>query len=154
LLNNAAFFAGRAFAAKAIYGTLETSGDGGDWGSIQQQLLDIVIKEWSSPHPEFGARQTIHSGFDTGLKQPLALLRIPSHPRDIITPDEAFAWFNEKFFMVEDYGGKVFVMWLEPDAHEGWEKNLILGYQSQREFTLRFNHLTVDVKSADAKGNV
>ena len=50
-LNTTAFFAARALAA------LEQTEE-----EIKDELLDIVTKEWKSPHPEHGARLTIDSG--------------------------------------------------------------------------------------------
>lgn len=65
LLNSTAFFAGRAFAAGALEGTERM---------LKRELLDIVTKEWSKPHPEHGASQTIESGWHSGIAQPLKLL--------------------------------------------------------------------------------
>lgn len=61
LLNSTSFFAGQAFAAGALEGTKE---------SIRAEMLNIVLKEWTSPHPELGAKQTFESGWDSGVAQP------------------------------------------------------------------------------------
>jgi hypothetical protein len=132
-LNASAFFAARAFAA----GVFEQT----DEEQIKDELRQIAI---DSKHCD-GIEETLRSGWSNGIVKPLRVVRPPNDPLRISTPEEAFAYFNENFFVVEDYGGKVFVMWLEPDTHPGWEKNLLLGYQTQREFAQRYNHLKVEV---------
>ena len=65
LLNKAAFFAGQAFAAGALKQTEEQA---------KTELLNIVTVEWKNPHDEHGARQTIQSGWGTGVREPLAII--------------------------------------------------------------------------------
>jgi hypothetical protein len=64
-LNQCCFFVGRAFAAGALEGTKE---------SLQAEILNIVLKEWDSPHPEQGARQTFDSGWDSGTADPISII--------------------------------------------------------------------------------
>jgi hypothetical protein len=63
-LNNASFFAGRAFAGGMFDDSEET---------VKAELLRIVTREWKNPHDEPGARATIDSGWSSGTSQPLAL---------------------------------------------------------------------------------
>jgi hypothetical protein len=64
LLNTAAFWAGKCFAA----GAFEQSAE-----DIQAELLHIVTREWKMPHDEHGARSTIQSGWESGAADPLEL---------------------------------------------------------------------------------
>lgn len=57
LLNNVALIAARVCAS----GVFDKTAD-----QFKQELLDIVTKEWKSPHPEQGAKDTIESGWGTG----------------------------------------------------------------------------------------
>lgn len=139
-LNSAAFFAARAFAA----GALEESEK-----RIKDELLAIARSTPYCPKAE----STLRSGWDSGLKQPLEILPVPANWRDITTPDEAFAYFNEKYFVVEDFGGQVPIVWLENNPNPAWEKNLTLGYQKPEVFAKRFNHRWVEVIRVDAGGN-
>lgn len=64
-LNMTAFFAARAFAAKALVQTEE---------QIKGELLHIVTREWQKPHSEHGAISTIASGWSKGVVKPLTLI--------------------------------------------------------------------------------
>jgi hypothetical protein len=63
-LNEASFSIARAFASGALEYTEE---------SYKRRLLDIVTKEWKKPHDVQGARTTINSGWNAGLKHPLKI---------------------------------------------------------------------------------
>jgi hypothetical protein len=65
LLNGASFFAGQVFRA------LEKNEE-----QIKKELLHIVCEEWSSPHDLHGARQTIKSGWSSGLLKPINLVDV------------------------------------------------------------------------------
>jgi putative DNA primase/helicase len=64
LLNTAAFFMSRAFAAGVFEETEE---------QLKKELFDIVTKEWTHKHPEDQARATINSGWDSGKNSPLVI---------------------------------------------------------------------------------
>jgi putative DNA primase/helicase len=64
LLNIAAFFMSRAFAAGVFEETEE---------QLKKELLVIVTKEWTHKHPEEQARATINSGWDSGKNSPLVI---------------------------------------------------------------------------------
>ncbi len=136
LLNSTAFFAGRAFASKALDGTE---------ASIKQQLREIVTKEWSSPHPQPGADQTIDSGWTSGVAKPLQV-------REETEAELIVAALNEKFFVVQNYGGKCRVGWFEEDDHPDLKGRVKLGHQSFAEFqNANLNKL---VPLVDEKGQV
>jgi putative DNA primase/helicase len=67
LLNTAAFFMSRAFAAGVFEETEE---------QLKQELLNIVTREWPRPHPEAGARSTIASGWNSGKDSPLIIVSL------------------------------------------------------------------------------
>lgn len=123
-LNEAAFFAARAFAAGALEGTELT---------IKQALLDIVTKEWAHPHPEDGARGTINSGWSSGITQPLLI----SEENEV---DRVVSEFNANYFVVKDFGTKCLVCWeiLNPLFHNSLElkymqfKDFLNYYRNQR----------------------
>lgn len=98
LLNTAAFFGGRAFAAGALEGTAE---------EIQKVILDIVLKEWKSPHPEHGARMTVESGWRSGTEQPLLI------GEDNFPEVESMLKEFEHLFLIKNYGGKARVAYEE-----------------------------------------
>lgn len=131
LLNSAAFFAGRAFAAGAIDGTEE---------SLKRQLLDVVTKDWSRPHPEDGARQTIISGWLSGFSQPL-VIREDDYPQVAETVED----FNERFFLVKNYGNKARVCshHLDTvDARHG--KAYFLTAQSVQDFKIGYMNQLIE----------
>jgi hypothetical protein len=83
-LNSVAFFAGRAAAAKALEQTEE---------QIKADLLHIVCHEWQQPHPEDGARETINSGWSSGVQQPLligkdGIITNPGHLTEMVKRSE------------------------------------------------------------------
>jgi hypothetical protein len=119
-LNQAAFFAGKAFAAGALDGTEE---------SIKLELLTIVTREWVKPHPEHGAKLTIASGWESGKASPL-LIAEDEWPQVVETLEE----FNRKFFVVETFGGRCRVCWMEDDPLLG----KFLRHQSWADFRNRF----------------
>src|SRR5579862_7202231 len=59
--------------------------------------------------------------------------------------------FNERFYVVEAYGGKCRVCWEEIDPVT---RNLVLGHQSFNDFSNRFMHEKVEVgQRTDRNGN-
>jgi hypothetical protein len=132
LLNQTAFFAARAFAAGAIEGTE---------ASIKQQLLDIVTKEWTDPHPEHGAKLTISSGWDSGKDRPL-LIAEDEYPQVAETIEE----FNNKkhFFIVKNYGGTARVCWEEKnDVIKGESYTLVA--QKVHDFKIGYMNLHIQI---------
>lgn len=130
LLNTAAFFAGKAFATGALDGTAET---------IKKQLLDIVTREWKSPHPEMGARSTISSGWAAGAEDPFTLAE-DEWPEKTRTVEE----FNKKFYVVRSFGNRCRVCWEEKDTHiKG--RGFVLCQQSFPDFKNGFMNQLVQV---------
>lgn len=128
LLNTAAFFAGRAFAAAALEGTEEL---------IKRELLEIVTREWAKPHPEDGAKQTIASGWQSGTTQPITL-------REDDTPqmEELLEDFNSKFFLVKNFGNKARVCSLELNRIAKGE-SYFLAAQSVNDFKIGYMNQVV-----------
>ena len=126
LLNTVSFFAGRAFAAHALPGTAET---------ITNEIFNIVTKEWSHPHPEHGARRTIESGWDDGIELPLEL-----------TPDseleQVIGEFNEKYFMVRNFGKKCVVAWQEENPAS---KRQEVNFQQVKDFKTFYSNRWVTI---------
>jgi hypothetical protein len=91
-LNSVAFFAARGFAAGVLDGSEE---------SLKKTLFDIVTREWRQPHDEHGARQTIESGWRSGLDQPLII-----KDDDFAQVLETMEDFNRRFFLVKKFGNK------------------------------------------------
>lgn len=78
MLNTVALIAARISASKVFEKTDQ---------QFRHELLDIVTREWASPHPEHGAKQTILSGWAKGAKEgPFHLIEILS-PQEIKRPD-------------------------------------------------------------------
>lgn len=136
-LNSAAFFAARAHAAGVLDGTAE---------AIQEELFKIVTQDWKQPHPEHGARQTIQSGWHTGLDQPLELCE-----NDFPQVDELLDDFNQRFYIVEDFGGRTRVCWEEPNPTFTKGKALLLGHQSRSDFKFRFEHQLIETGKKTVK---
>ena len=90
-LNSCAFFAGRAFASGALDGTED---------KIKDDLLHVVLN-WAHPHPEEGARETIRSGWSSGVAQPL-VIKDDDFPAVLQTIED----LNEKYFLVKSMGTK------------------------------------------------
>jgi hypothetical protein len=67
-LNSTALIAARVFACGVFEKTEE---------QFKRELLDIVTKDWTSPHPEDAARKTIISGWTKGISEgPYNLIEI------------------------------------------------------------------------------
>lgn len=126
LLNSTAFFAGRAFAA----GALESA------DQLQDEMFDIVTKEWRSPHPQHGARSTIQSGWNAGVAKPLQI-------REENPAERSVTEFNEDHFVILDYGSKCRVGYMEEEDQEELKGRLKLRLQSPEEFTKGRDYQTV-----------
>jgi uncharacterized protein DUF5906 len=136
-LNDVGYFAGGAAAADpSILGTFE---------NVNKELLGIVCNEWSHPYPQNEAHSVIKSSWDSGFAKPLTVLSVPDDPRELTTWRETVAWFNERFFITENYGNKTLVMWHEPDPNPQFKGHLVLGGQKQSDFSQRYNHLDIIV---------
>lgn len=127
LLNSATFFAARAFVAGALEETDTEE-------NIKKELLDIVTKEWKSPHPEDGARETIISGWSSGILKPLPL-------KDTWPDVDAMLEEFEKFFLVKYFGGKARVCQHREvtTTHNGTvRKEFLFEHQSFGEFKIGY----------------
>lgn len=130
-LNSASFFAARAFTAGVLEQT-ETE--------LKAELLNIVTKEWSSPHPEHGARETIESGWTSGLASPL-VVREDEWPQ--VT--EVLEELNKDFAVVEDLGSRCQVIWEDVNPAFTKGKNKVLGHQSFYDFKNRYINVMIEV---------
>lgn len=127
LLNSVAFFAARAFAAGALEETDTEE-------KIKKELLGIVTKEWKVPHPEAGARETIISGWSSGILKPLPL-------KDTWPDVDAMLEEFNKFFLVKYFGGKARVCQHREvtTTHNGTaRKEYLFEHQSFGEFKLGY----------------
>jgi hypothetical protein len=78
ILNEISLIAARVCASKVFDKTEQ---------QFKQELLDIVCREWRSPHPEQSARSTINSGWKKGLSEgPYKLLAV-MRPTELSRPD-------------------------------------------------------------------
>jgi hypothetical protein len=127
-LNAACWFAARAFAAK----TLDA-----DEGAVKQEIWKAAEHAWEGSVPP-GDVNTARHAWEDGLGQPLQVLAIPDDPRQITTPEQAFAFCQKRYFVVENLGGKCRVCWLAPDQNPRFKGRLVLGHQSHEEFVKRF----------------
>ena len=137
-LNQTAFFACRAFSANVLEQTEE---------QIKTELLNIVTKEWRSPHDEQSARSTIDSGWKSGLNSPLTIIedKFPEYAKLI---EE----FNERFYVIEDLGGKCRVCSEEQSPLVKERVSLVLSHQSFPDFKNRFIHQMVRVGEKPGPG--
>ena len=120
LLNSCAFFAGRAFSAKALD---ESEVE------IKRELFQIVTREWHDPHSADGAKATIESGWNSGVGNPLAI-------KEETDLEKFFAKYSEEkgYKVTRNYGGKTRVVGKERDDHPAFDGRWQLAAQSFEEF--------------------
>ena len=92
----------------------------------------IVTQEWSTPHDEAGALKTIDSGWRKGLKEPLAI-------REETDLERKTAEFNEKYCVIQNYGGKARVVWFQADDHPDFAGRQHLVNQGFEDFNKAHN---------------
>jgi hypothetical protein len=139
-LNTCAFFGGKAFAAGAFEGTDETS---------IKAAIRAAADAWSGREASTVAEK-LSRCWDQGIAQPLKIKPEITDPKDIKTGLDAFLFFQDNFFICEDFGGHFRVMWLEPDPN--FKNRRVLGHQTQEEFEKRYTHLKVEEVSIDEDG--
>jgi hypothetical protein len=137
LLNSTAYFAGRAFTAGVLDGTEE---------SIKAELLKVVCEEWQSPHPRAEAVATINSGWGSGVAKPLLILT-----DDWPEVTQMMEEFNQKYFLVQDFGGHPRVCWEKPNTF-GKGKTYTLKSQAVHEWSVFFRDALITT-GEDEAGN-
>jgi hypothetical protein len=131
-LNSTSFFAARAFAAGALEGSEST-------------IKNAIVK--AATECGLGEREiasTASSGWESGITRPLKIKPSIKNPKDIQNGLEAFTYFQDNFFIVEDFGGKVRVMWEEPEPNPAFKGRMRLGHQTIDEFASRYHHLKIE----------
>ena len=114
-LNSVAFFAGRAFAAKALEGDEQSVKDGICRAAKAARLGDSETEA------------TIASGWKSGLRKPLAL-------REETEVEQVVAELNERFFVVKNFGNRCRVAWFDEENHPELKGRLKLGHQPFADF--------------------
>jgi hypothetical protein len=127
-INKAAFFAGRIFGNKKL--------------DVTEDSLKNEIRAAAKARTGYNERQmntTLDSGWDSGILQPLKIIE-DLFPERTATLKE----FNEKYFVVTQFGGKCRVCWEEINPKT---RALILEDQDFAEFTKGYIHELIEVGS-------
>jgi hypothetical protein len=150
-LNQAAFFAGRALYARQDENNVEINALEQDEKQVVDELMHIVTEEWSDPYPAHGAMSVINSALASGKAKPLMVLSVPEDEHDLRTHRQVVAWFNQRYFVLQNIGSKCRVCSYEPDPNPDFNNRLVLYHQSQSEFKLGFSHLKIKIIRTDSE---
>jgi hypothetical protein len=138
--NTVCFTAGRAFAVKALLG--------------DETAIKAEIRAAAATHDTCTDKRLendkLNRSWADGIAQPFKIRPAITDPQEIVTRDEAFCYFDEHFFVVEDFGGHCRVMWLHRD--DAFNGRMRIGHQSFEEFKSRFSHLHVKETVIGKKG--
>jgi hypothetical protein len=131
-LNTTCYWAGRAAAAHALEGTDQ---------DIKKQLNDAACKAWGGRMPGADAN-TARTAWEQGYKTPLAV----ANDEAAQTLDE----FNERFFVVGNYGNQCIVGSLEEENRTAkLPRRFKLCPQRFQDFKNRFDNVKIEIGLKD-----